>query len=147
MVRTSGEGRHVYLSAGIASAKRTNSLSWIMTSAITSERYPVTPGVPSRYGYTCATTRTALMVVTARHTAERARSIRPPFPPWLLTESARLYPRCTQDSELLTLTPSRCDPGSGTGLLPRCAWVRGLGRLPGRLRFSRLSGCGHARER
>src|SRR5258708_4145600 len=45
--RTSGTGRHASLSAGMAPARRTNLSSWIMTSASTSERKPVTPGVPS----------------------------------------------------------------------------------------------------
>src|SRR5580693_1543423 len=86
MVRTSGEGRQVYLSAGIASARRTNSLSWIMTSAKTSERYPVTPGVPSLYGYTCAETRNALVAIRNRQ-RDRVRGMRTPWLRWVLSES------------------------------------------------------------
>src|SRR6266851_9646191 len=36
--RTSGEGRQIYFSAGIASASRVNLSSWIITSAMISER-------------------------------------------------------------------------------------------------------------
>src|SRR5579863_5764170 len=96
MVRTSAEGSHVYLSAGMASGKRTNSLSWIMTSAITSDRYPVTPGVPSRYGYTWAAVLTALIVITSKQMGEKIRNMRASVAALIDLPNLRNYTYCAQ---------------------------------------------------
>src|SRR5207302_7769168 len=74
-----------------------------MTSAMTSDRYPVIPGVPSRYGYTCAEARNAVVVIRMKQRAERVRSMGPPrlWPP--LTVFASFYP-ATYSPNLLAVS-------------------------------------------
>src|SRR5580765_2355623 len=63
-----------------------------MTSAMTSDRYPVAPGALSRYGYTWAETRNAVVVIRLKQRAERVLSIGTPHLWSGLTIFARLYP-------------------------------------------------------
>src|SRR5579864_668947 len=63
-----------------------------MTSAMTSDRYPLTPGVPSRYGYTWAEARNAVVIIRMKPRAERVLSMG--LPPFVVRVDlfARLYP-------------------------------------------------------